>query len=376
MKISIVSFFIFLFTVLTASVQADTETSFVVRTNKTVSSNRVATVIADYFSHIEKTPKFKTRGIAGASLYSKWAQSVVLIITDDAIGSGSIISDDGLILTNWHVVAEQDEVIIAFMPNGLGSEISEVDVGKADVIHLAKDKDLALLRITEIGRSLPKPFEFGQLDDIQIGLDTHAIGHPGGEFWTYTRGYVSQYRRNYEWAYSEVEKFKATVIQTQTPINPGNSGGPLLNAAGKIIGVNSFQGEGEAMNFAVALEEINVFIESVPNSKSKANTAECEGDILDKYRSTNDNGDVILGDRNCNGIADIAMYTPDDRTQTRIIDYDENEDGEIDGTCYDEGVDDYWESSVWDTNFDGEFDMEGVHQDGALRPSSYREYRI
>jgi hypothetical protein len=176
--------------------------------------------------------------------------------------------------------------------------------------------------------------------------------------------------------HSEIEKFKATVIQTQTPINPGNSGGPLINSEGKIIGVNSFQGEGEAMNFAVALDEINAFINATPVSKAKTTVRKCEGDVLDKYRSKDDDGEVILGDSDCNGTADIAIYTPDDKSQTRIIDYDENEDGEIDGICYDKGVDDYWEGSIWDTNFDGEFDMEGVHQDGALNPSSYREYRI
>jgi len=361
---------------LATSVQANTDVDFVFGSNKSISPNRAAKVIADYFAHIEKAPKFKTRGIAGASLYSTWAPSVVLIITDDGIGSGSIISADGLILTNWHVVEENTEVMLAFMPKGLGAEVSDVDVSYADVIHLARDKDLALLKISDTNRLLPEPFKFGQLDDIQIGLDTHAIGHPKGEFWTYTRGYVSQYRPNYEWSYSEMEKFKATVIQTQTPINPGNSGGPLINSEGKIIGVNSFQAEGEAMNFAVALDEITAFINAKPNLKTKKTVEKCEGDVLDKYRSKNDDGEIILGDRDCNGDADIAIYTPDDKSQTRIIDYDENEDGKIDGTCYDIGVDDYWEGSIWDTNFDGEFDMEGVHQDGDLKPTSYREYRI
>ena len=280
-----------------------------------------------------------------------------------------------MILTNWHVVEENKEVLIAFMPSGLGAEVSEVDVVSADVIHLARDKDLALVKITVTDRKLPKPFGFGSLDDIQIGLDTHAIGHPNGEFWTYTRGYVSQFRLNYEWSYSETEKFNATVIQTQTPINPGNSGGPLINAAGKIIGVNSFQGEGQAINFAVALDEINAFINAMPDVSAVKKADECEAEVLNNFRSKNNDGEVILADRDCNGVADIAVYTPDDRSQTRIVDYDENEDGEIDGTSYDKGVDDYWEGSIWDTDFDGEFDMEGVHEDGAFNPSSYREYR-
>ena len=375
MRIPTFSILLYIFSWSAPYAEENTDTGFLLGATPTVSSVRAAKVIADYFGHIEKAPLFKTRGVGGASLYATWAPSVVLIITDDGIGSGSIISDDGLILTNWHVVEENKEVLIAFMPKGLGAEVSEVDVVSADVIHLARDKDLALVKITVTDRKLPKPFGFGSLDDIQIGLDTHAIGHPNGEFWTYTRGYVSQFRLNYEWSYSETEKFNATVIQTQTPINPGNSGGPLINAAGKIIGVNSFQGEGQAINFAVALDEINAFINAMPDVSAVKKADECEAEVLNNFRSKNNDGEVILADRDCNGVADIAVYTPDDRSQTRIVDYDENEDGEIDGTSYDKGVDDYWEGSIWDTDFDGEFDMEGVHEDGALNPSSYREYR-
>ena len=375
MRVLAVPVLLWVFTLFATAVRADIDSSFLLKATKTVSPQRAAKVIADYLGHVEKTPKFKTRGLAGASLYSTWAPSVVLIITDDGIGSGSIISEDGLILTNWHVVEENKEVIIAFMPQGLGAEVSEVDVSFADVIHLAKDKDLALLKLSKIDRELPEAFALGELDDIQIGLDTHAIGHPSGEFWTYTRGYVSQYRLDYEWSYSEEMKFRATVIQTQTPINPGNSGGPLINSKGKLIGVNSFQGEGEAMNFAVALDEINAFIDEMPNLSAVKKAEECDGKLLDRFRSKKDDGEVILADRDCNNVADISIYTPDDASQTRIIDYDDNEDGEIDGTCFDKGVDDYWEGSIWDTDFDGEFDMEGIHEDGGIDPSSYREYQ-
>ena len=130
------------------------------------------------------------------------------------------------------MVEENKEVGIAFMPKGFGAEVSETDVGMAEVIHLERNKDLALLKITQLNRPLPKPLQFGKIEDIQIGLDTHAIGHPSGQYWTYTKGYISQFRPNYEWFYSDDEQFKATVIQTQTPINPGNSGGPLLNDEG------------------------------------------------------------------------------------------------------------------------------------------------
>jgi S1-C subfamily serine protease len=78
-------------------------------------------------------------------------------------------------------------------------------------------------------------------EDIEVGADVRAIGHPKGEEWTYTKGIVSSVRPDYEWSGEPGESHRATVIQTQTPINPGNSGGPLLSDEGKIVGVNSFR---------------------------------------------------------------------------------------------------------------------------------------
>lgn len=368
--------FCFLFTIFSSSIlQANGLTDQELKNLLVKPSNqRTAVIVGEMMAQQEAVPKFKTRGSAAASLYTQFAPSVVLIITDDAFGSGSIISDDGLILTNWHVVEENKEVGIAFMPKGLGAEVSETDVGMAEVIHLERNKDLALLKITQLNRPLPKPLQFGKIEDIQIGLDTHAIGHPSGEYWTYTKGYISQFRPNYEWFYSDDEQFKATVIQTQTPINPGNSGGPLLNDEGNIIGVNSFMGEGEAINFAVALNEVENFIKNMPTQPAAPVENECTGEVLREFRSQNDDGLIIMGDRDCDGTADISVYTPDEVSGDRIIDYDDNQDGKIDGTIVDRGVDEFWDFSLWDTDYDGVFDLEGLHPDGSIDPSSYREW--
>jgi len=347
--------------------------SYVNNLTTSVSNQRVASVLNEVFDRAEAKPKLKLRGVAGANLYTKIAPSVVLIVSEDGIGTGSIISDDGLILTNWHVVEDNTHVRIAFMPTGLGADVKESDIADARVIHVQKDKDLALLQILNYNSKLPDPLQLGSEQDIRIGLDTHAIGHPNGEFWTYTRGYISQYRPRYEWAYSEKEQFKADVIQTQTPINPGNSGGPLINQDGKIIGVNSFKGEGDGINFAVAFTEIEQFLASAPEAETPQTESDCTPKILREARSSKNDGEIVLYDRDCNGIADLSLYVPDAVNGDTIIDHDDNEDGRIDGYIVDEDSDGSWDYSFWDSDFDGEWDLRGMHPDGEINPSSFRE---
>lgn len=347
--------------------------SYVDNLTTSVSNQRVASVLNEVFDRAEAKPKLKLRGTAGANLYTKIAPSVVLIVSEDGIGTGSIISDDGLILTNWHVVEDNSEVRIAFMPKGLGADVKESDIADARVIHVQKDKDLALLQILNYNLKLPDPLQLGTEQDIRIGLDTHAIGHPNGEFWTYTRGYISQYRPRYEWAYSEKEQFKADVIQTQTPINPGNSGGPLINQDGKLIGVNSFKGEGDGINFAVAFTEIERFLASAPDAETPQVESACKPEVLREARSSKDDGELILYDRDCNGIADLSLYVPDAVNGDTIVDHDDNEDGRIDGYIVDEDSDGSWDYSFWDSDFDGEWDLRGMHPDGEINPSSFRE---
>ena len=96
---------------------------------------------------------------------------------------------------------------------------------------------------------------------MNVGQDVHAIGHPQGEVWTYTRGIVSQIRANYEWKTEEGITHRANIIQTQTPINPGNSGGPLLDENANVVGINSFRHRsGEGLNYAVSVDTINEFL--------------------------------------------------------------------------------------------------------------------
>jgi serine protease Do len=139
--------------------------------------------------------------------------------------SGFIISADGYILTNNHVVEDADEITVVVMGDGQKYE-------KVKLIGTDDKADVALLKIEDVD-NLPY-LELGNSDDLEIGEWVIAIGNPFGLTETLTVGVVSALGRKVSGA-TVYEDF----IQTDAAINPGNSGGPLLNLEGKVVGINS-----------------------------------------------------------------------------------------------------------------------------------------
>jgi serine protease Do len=140
-------------------------------------------------------------------------------LVQKGMGSGFIISNDGYILTNAHVV-DGGEIVKVLLNNG-----EEVD---AKVIGSDKKSDVALLKIEE--KNL-KPVSIGDSDEISAGEWVFAMGSPYGLDKTVTAGIISTKER-------ETGEFLSS-IQTDVAINPGNSGGPLFNSRGEVIGINS-----------------------------------------------------------------------------------------------------------------------------------------
>lgn len=143
-----------------------------------------------------------------------------------SLGSGFVIDKDGHIVTNYHVVQGADEVFVNF---------SGEDRIKARVIGADPSTDIAVLKIDAHRRALT-PLRLGNSDSIDVGDGVIAIGNPFGLDRTATAGIVSALQRQIQ-APSGFTIDK--VIQTDAAINKGNSGGPLLNAAGRVIGVNT-----------------------------------------------------------------------------------------------------------------------------------------
>ena len=140
-----------------------------------------------------------------------------------SLGSGVIVSHDGYILTNHHVVEAADEIEVA---------LADGRTAKGHIIGSDPDTDLAVIKV-ELGNNLPA-ITFGQSDQAHVGDIVLAVGNPFGVGQTVTMGIISALKRNHL-GLSTFENF----IQTDAAINPGNSGGALVDVEGNLLGINS-----------------------------------------------------------------------------------------------------------------------------------------
>src|SRR3990172_3210473 len=176
------------------------------------------------------------------------------------IGSGFIVSEDGLIITNKHVVSDTDSKYEVITKDGKEYEVQKVSRDPSN--------DLAVLKIdpsADSGQAL-QPVDLGESDNLKVGQFVIAIGTALGEFrHTVTTGVISGLGRGIT-AGSVFEGFVERlddVIQTDAAINPGNSGGPLLNSAGQVIGVNVAVAQGaENIGFAIPINLVKDALET------------------------------------------------------------------------------------------------------------------
>jgi putative serine protease PepD len=187
------------------------------------------------------TQPVATKGLTARQIYDRAAGSVAFITSQirqasdnpfggvqsgTATGSGFVIDSKGLIVTNAHVVDGATSITVK-----LGDGKAE----KATLVGKDESTDLALLKIDPSGHTL-KPLPLADSSSVHVGDPTYAIGNPFGLDRTLTTGVVSALQRQIQ----APNNFTIdNVIQTDAALNPGNSGGPLLDAAGRVIGVNS-----------------------------------------------------------------------------------------------------------------------------------------
>jgi S1-C subfamily serine protease len=163
-------------------------------------------------------------------------------------GSGFIWDEDGHVVTNFHVIRSGNRAEVT---------LADHSTWEATVVGLAPEKDLAVLRI-EAPTDRLRPLRIGASSDLKVGQSVLAIGNPFGFDQTLTTGIISALGR-------EIDSVDGVpirdVIQTDAAINPGNSGGPLLDSAGRLIGVNtaivSPSGGYAGLGFAIPVDTVN-----------------------------------------------------------------------------------------------------------------------
>lgn len=165
-------------------------------------------------------------------------------------GSGFIISRDGLIVTNAHVVRSVDKIQIQF--EGESTFYPAKLLGKDNL------SDIALLKI-KINKKL-KPIVFGDSEKLQVGQWVAAIGNPHGYGHTMTKGIISAVKREID----DLNLFP--LIQTDASINLGNSGGPLVNLKGEVVGVNNAIAAGASgISFAIPINNVKTILKDLKN---------------------------------------------------------------------------------------------------------------
>ena len=163
-------------------------------------------------------------------------------------GSGFIWDDSGHIITNFHVVKGASEATV---------RLTDGRDYQAALVGASASHDIAVLRIG-IGLKRSKPVPLGTSQGLKVGQKVFAIGNPFGLDWTLTTGIVSALDRALP---AENGRMIENLIQTDAAINPGNSGGPLLDSAGRLIGINTMiyspSGTSAGIGFAVPVDTVN-----------------------------------------------------------------------------------------------------------------------
>lgn len=218
-------------------------------------------------------------------------------------GSGFVISDQGYVVTNAHVVEGSSRVEINFLDG---------TIVKAEVVGVDKAADIAVLKVSLPAEQL-HALTFADSDALEIGQEVLAIGSPFGQRWTLTTGIVSALDRTI----SSLTQFSiGGVIQTDAAINPGNSGGPLLNLQGEVVGVNAqintTSGSNSGIAFAIPANLVSSVAErliadgKVDYSYLGIRGGDVDLSIINEFNLPNNFRGVVVGEATTGGPAATA----------------------------------------------------------------------
>ena len=197
-----------------------------------------------------------TRSIVGISKIKNKGTTVLDLdgAKELGLGSGVVVSQDGYIITNWHVAGDKFSTCYVTLEDGKSYS--------GNVVWADSDLDLAIVKMSVGGL---KSIDIGNSDELKIGQDVWAIGNPVGvEFQrTITKGIVSGLNRTVKIEDENGKTYMEDLIQTDASINSGNSGGALINKKGELIGINTIKiASAEGIGFAVPINIVKPIITS------------------------------------------------------------------------------------------------------------------
>src|SRR5213596_611911 len=220
-------------------------------------------------------------------------------LVQNSLGSGVVVTNEGHIITNNHVVAQVDEIEV---------QLSDGQTKKARLVGADEQVDLAVLKIDEPG---VKPLKLADSDMVQPGDFVLAIGNPLGFEETVTDGIISSKGRP-----NRSDAF-AGLLQTNAAINPGNSGGPLINIRGEVIGINtaiaSTTGGSQGLGFAIPSNTVHMALESLlKQGRIIRGYLGIQTGPLQRGANGSDTGGVTVGEVVSGSPADQAGLQPGD----------------------------------------------------------------
>jgi serine protease Do len=201
-----------------------------------------------YIVNVTPPPERSVRELVNQS-----GEAVVQVRTPGGLGSGFFLTEDGYLVTNFHVIEGETQISIEVYHQRNG-QLERKSYKQVRIIAMNKFQDLALLKIED--RDAPKfsAVPLADVDNLAVGERVFAIGSPLGLERTVTEGIVSTKTRQMQ---------GELYLQTTTQINPGNSGGPLFNLRGEVLGVTNMKiAFGEGIGFAIPADTLKRFLKN------------------------------------------------------------------------------------------------------------------
>lgn len=214
-------------------------------------SRPAATTPAERSKELYSTAKTALAEKSVRELAHDLGEAVVQVRTPGGLGSGFILTEEGYLITNFHVIEGETQISVEVYHQRNGP-LERKTYKQVKIVAMNKFQDLALLKIDDRDAARFATVTLGDSDGLAVGEGVFAIGSPLGLERTVTEGIVSTTTRQWQ---------GELYLQTTAQINPGNSGGPLFNLRGEVIGVTNMKiAFGEGIGFAIPVEAVRYFL--------------------------------------------------------------------------------------------------------------------